>query len=200
MQVRRSGFVSQTIVTLFLALTLMGSPALAQNFRGGINGSVTDPSGAAVPGAQVVAVATSTNTTYKTVASSAGEFAFSDLPLGDYTVTVSASGFGAQNIKNVPVTAGVTYSLPVKVSVQSTAQTVEVMADALSLDTSSDTQTTVIPERVAQDLNNNGRDFTHMMSQTNGFVGYSINGGAAYASVNGTRTNSVNWQIERSDN
>ena len=136
MQVRRSGFVSQTIVTLFLALTLMGSPALAQNFRGGINGSVTDPSGAAVPGAQVVAVATSTNTTYKTVTSSAGEFAFSDLPLGDYTVTVSASGFGAQNIKNVPVTAGVTYSLPVKVSVQSTAQTVEVMADALSLDTS----------------------------------------------------------------
>ncbi len=147
-----------------------------------------------------MAVATSTNTTYKTLTSSAGEFSFSDLPLGDYTVTVSASGFAAANIKNVPVTAGVTYSLPVKVSVQSTAQTVEVLADALSLDTTSDTETTVIPEQVVQDIPNNGRDFTQMISQSTGFGGYSINGGAAYASVNGTRTNSVNWQIEGTDN
>src|SRR5579859_371124 len=168
MQLRRGGTVCQSIFFSLLALCLLGSLAVAQNFRGGIVGSVTDPTGAAVPGAQVVAVATSTNTTYKTVSSSAGEFSFSDLPLGDYTVTVSASGFAAQNIKNVPVTAGVTYSLPVKVSVQSATQTVEVMADALSLDTSSDTQTTVIPEEVVQDLPNNGRDFTQMISQTTG--------------------------------
>src|SRR5579862_7626543 len=168
MQFRRSGIACAFIVISIFAIGLFGSLAGAQNFRGGIVGSVTDPTGAAVPGAQVVAVATSTNTTYKTVTSSAGEFSFSDLPLGDYTVTVSASGFAAENIKNVPVTAGVTYSLPVKVSVQSAAQTVEVMADALSLDTSSDTQTTVIPEEVVQDLPNNGRDFTQMISQTNG--------------------------------
>ena len=200
MQLRRGGVVCQSTFFLLLALGLLGSQAVAQNFRGGIVGSVTDPTGATVPGAQVVAVATSTNTTYKSVTSSAGEFSFSDLPLGDYTVTVSASGFAAANIKNVPVTAGVTYSLPVKVSVQSTAQTVEVLADALSLDTTSDTETTVIPEQVVQDIPNNGRDFTQMISQSTGFGGYSINGGAAYASVNGTRTNSVNWQIEGTDN
>ena len=200
MQLRRGGMACQSIFFWLLALGSLGSLAVAQNFRGGIVGSVTDQSGAAVPGAQVVAVATSTNTTYKAITSSAGEFSFSDLPLGDYTVTVSASGFAAENIKNVPVTAGVTYSLPVKVSVQSTAQTIEVRADALSLDISSDTQTTVIPEEVVQDLPNNGRDFTQMISQTAGFGGYSINGGAAYASVNGTRTNSVNWQIEGTDN
>jgi hypothetical protein len=181
-------------------LALPGSLAVAQNFRGGISGSVTDPTGAAVPGAQVVAVATSTNTTYKTITSSAGEFSFPDLPLGNYTVSVSASSFAAENIKNVPVTAGVTYALAIKVSVQSASQTVEVQANALALDTTSDTQTTVIPEEVVQNLPNNGRDFTQMISQSNGFGGYSINGGAAYASVNGTRTNSVNWQIEGTDN
>jgi len=200
MRFHRGGLVCQAIVLSFLVLTLLVSPAWAQNFRGGISGSVTDSTGALVPGAQVVAVATSTNTTYRTITSSAGEFSFSDLPLGDYTVSVSASGFAAENIKNVPVTAGVTYSLPVKVSVRSTAQTVEVQADALSLDITSDTQTTVIPQQVVQDLPNNGRDFTQMISQTNGFGGYSINGGAGYASVNGTRTNSVNWQIEGTDN
>src|SRR5579859_2285869 len=200
MQLRRGGTVCQSIFFSLLALGLLGSLAVAQNFRGGIVGSVTDRTGAAVPGAQVVAVATSTNTTYRTITSSAGEFSFSDLPLGDYTVTVSASSFATENIKNVPVTAGVTYSLPVKVSIESTAQTIQVMADALSLDSSSDTQTTVIPEEVVQDIPNNGRDFTQMISQTTGFGGYSINGGAAYASVNGTRTNSVNWQIEGTDN
>src|SRR5579859_3263835 len=200
MQLRRVGIACQSIFFSLLVLGLLGSLAVAQNFRGGIVGSVTDPTGAAVPGAQVMAVATSTNTTYKTVSSSAGEFSFSDLPLGDYTVTVSASSFATENIKNVPVTAGVTYSLPVKVSIESTAQTIQVMADALSLDSSSDTQTTVIPEEGVQDIPNNGRDFTQMISQTTGFGGYSINGGAAYASVNGTRTNSVNWQIEGTDN
>src|SRR5579862_6386899 len=108
MHLRHVGMACQSIFFSLLALGLLGSLAAAQNFRGGIVGSVTDPTGAAVPGAQVVAVATSTNTTYKTVTSSAGEFSFSDLPLGDYTITVSSSGFAAENIKNVPVTAGVT--------------------------------------------------------------------------------------------
>src|SRR6201997_1804150 len=145
MRFRCGGILSQSTVILSVMLALLGPLAVAQNFRGGITGSVTDPTGAVVPGAQVVAVATSTNTTYKTITSSAGEFSFSDLPLGDYTVSVSATGFAAENIKNVPVTAGVTYSLPIKVSVQGTAQTIEVQAIALTLDTSSDTQTTVIP-------------------------------------------------------
>jgi Carboxypeptidase regulatory-like domain len=115
MQVRRGRMACQLILVSFLALGLLGSLAVAQNFRGGIVGSVTDPTGAALPGVQVTSVATSTNTTYRTVTSSAGEFSFSDLPLGDYTVSVSASGFAAENIKHVPVTAGVTYSLPIKV-------------------------------------------------------------------------------------
>jgi hypothetical protein len=63
---------------------------LAQTFRGGISGTVTDQSGAVVPGAQVTAVETATNTTYKTVSSSAGEFAFANLPLGSY------NGFGGR--------------------------------------------------------------------------------------------------------
>src|SRR6201998_4292556 len=145
------------LYAFLLAIMLFTSFAVAQNFRRVIVGSVTDSTGAVVQGAQVTAVATSTNTTYRTVTSSAGEFSFSDLPLGDYTVSVAASGFAAENIKNVPVTAGVTYDLPIKVSVQSTAQTIEVQADSLTLDTLSDAQTTVIPEEIVQNLPNNGR-------------------------------------------
>ena len=194
------GSLLQSTAIWSVLLGLLGPLAWAQNFRGGISGSVTDPTGAVVPGAQVGALATSTNTSYKTITSSAGEFSFADLPLGDYTVSVSAPSFAAEIIKNVPVTAGVTYALAIKVSVQSASQTVEVQADSLALDTTSDMQTTVIPEEVVQNLPNNGRDFTQMIAQSTGFGGYSINGGAAFASVNGTRTNSVNWQIEGTDN
>jgi len=174
--------------------------ALGQTFRGGISGAVTDPSGAVVPGAQITAIDTGTNTEYKSVSSSAGEFVFNNMPVGDYTVTVVASGFKGVKVDKVPVTAASTYTLPVRLGVASTGETVEVTADALSLDTVTDTQSTALPEEVVQNLPNSGRDFTQMLAQTPGFAGLSTGGGAGVASVNGTRSNSVNWQIEGTDN
>jgi hypothetical protein len=53
---------------------------------------------------------------------------------------------------------------------------------------------------VVQNLPNSGRDFTQMLAQTAGFAGLSVGGGGGYSSVNGARTNSVNWQIEGTDN
>jgi len=187
---------------LLAAAVLFGLPGtvIGQTFRGGISGTVTDQSGAVVPGAQVTAVESATNTSYKTVSSSAGEFSFANIPLGSYTVSVTASGFKSEKVDKVPVTAGATYSLPIKLAVASAGETVEVTADSLSLDTITDTQATALPEEAVQNLPNSGRDFTQMLSQTTGFAGLSTGGGAGVASVNGTRSNSVNWQIEGTDN
>ncbi len=190
---------SALLMAMALVLALPGS-ASGQTFRGGISGTVTDQSGAVVPGAQISAVESATNTTYKTVSSSAGEFVFSNVPLGSYTVTVTASGFKSVKVDKVPVTAGNTYALPVKLPVASAGETVEVTADSLSLDTITDTQATALPEEVVQNLPNSGRDFTQMLAQTPGFAGLSTGGGAGVGAVNGTRSNSVNWQIEGTDN
>ena len=171
--------------------------SLAQTFRGGINGTVTDQSGAVVPGAAVEAVDTATSVSHKTISSSAGEYSFQDLPLGEYTVTVTASGFKDEKVSKVPVTAGVIYTLPIKLSVQSAGETVEVSASGLTLDTTSTTQTTDIPEITVQDIPLNGRDFTQMIGLAPGFAGYSLGG---FGSVNGTRGNQVNWQIDGADN
>ena len=189
------------VVLVLLALVFTAQRgALAQTFRGGISGTVTDQSGAVVPGASVTATETSTNITYKAVSSSAGEFAFANMPLGSYTVTITATGFKNTKIDKVPVTAASTYALPIKLAVASAGETVEVTADSLSLDTVTDTQSTALPEEVVQNLPNSGRDFTQMLAQTPGFAGLSTGGGAGVASVNGTRSNSVNWQIEGTDN
>ena len=74
---------------LSLVLALAGS-GTAQTFRGGITGSVTDQSGAVVSNAAVAATDVATGAKRETTSSSAGEFLFQDLPLGNYTVTVTA--------------------------------------------------------------------------------------------------------------
>jgi len=192
--------VFAALLLAFVSLFMLPPAGVTQTFRGGIDGTVTDQSGAVVPGAQVTAVETATNTSYKTVSSTAGEFAFANIPLGSYTISVSASGFKSEKVDKVPVTAGATYTLPVKLSVASAGETVEVTADSLSLDTVTDTQSTALPEEVVQNLPNSGRDFTQMLAQTPGFAGLSTGGGAGVGAVNGTRSNSVNWQIEGTDN
>src|SRR5215469_17429137 len=189
--------VSTVVLLVFAVLIAMPVASLAQTFRGGINGVVTDPSGAVLPGALVEAVDSATGVSHKTVTSSAGEYVFQDLPLGSYTVTVTGSGFRSSVISKVPVTAGVMYTLPVKMSVATAGVTVEVSASGLALDTTSTTQTTDIPEVEVQDIPLNGRDFTQMIGLAPGFAGYSLGG---YGSVNGTRANQVNWQIDGADN
>ena len=162
-----------------LAILLLTSFAVAQNFRGGINGTVTDQGGASLPGAQVEITEDATGVAHSTVSSSAGDFSFPDLPLGLYTVTATSSGFETLKVAKVQVSAGTIYSLALKLGVASQAITVEVNAAGVALDTTSTTQTTVLPTRTVQDTPMNGRDFTQFMQLTPGFAGYSAGGGAA---------------------
>ena len=113
-------------------------------FRGGINGVVTDQSGAVVPGALVQITNTATNVTLTTTSTSAGEYAFPELSLGKYDIVVSASGFKTEKVVGVTVSAGQIFTQAVKLSVSSSAETVEVDADAYTLDTTTTTQTTII--------------------------------------------------------
>jgi hypothetical protein len=94
-------------LTALLSLFLLASvPSLAQTFRGSINGTVTDTSGAVVPGAKVTATDTATSAVRETVSSGAGEFLFSDLPQSTYTVKISAAGFSTTEATGVQVKAG----------------------------------------------------------------------------------------------
>ncbi len=120
------------------------------------------------------------------------------MPLGAYTITVSAAGFSQEKINNIPVTAGVIYTLPVKLSVASAgAETVEVSAAAYTLDTTTTTQTTIIDSKAVADTPLNGRDFTQLITLSPGF---SDSGAGGYGSLNGTRANQINWQIDGVDN
>jgi Carboxypeptidase regulatory-like domain/TonB dependent receptor len=185
------------LILAVLFVLSVGLPAMAQTFRGAINGTVTDPSGAVVPNAQVKAINKATAIEHATVSTSDGQFAFQDLPVGTYKVVVTAQGFPTLTVDNVLVEQGAIYTLPATLTISQQATTVEVSAAALTLDTTSETQTTVLTGGDLQTLPLNGRDFTQLIAVTPGFGGYAAGG---FGSLNGTRANQVNWQIDGVDN
>src|SRR5580700_1313357 len=191
----KSVFLRAGVIAMLFALAALASPA--QTFRGAINGTVTDPSGGVVPNAQVKAIEASTGIDHSTVTSSDGGFSFQDLSLGLYKITVTAPGFPPYTVDKVEVVAGTIYTLPVKLSLQQQSTTVEVSAAALALDTTTQTQTMTIDENIVQNMPLNGRDFTQMISVEPGFGGYNVGG---FGSLNGTRPNQINWQIDGVDN
>jgi hypothetical protein len=181
---------------LFL-FAFLSSFTHAQTFRGAINGTVSDQTGAMVGGATVKAVDVGTGVVHTMESTSEGQFAFQDLPLGAYKITVSARGFREVSVDNVVVTAGQIYTLPIKLSVGQETTAIEVSAAAVAVDTTTVTQSNTIPSEAVQDVPLNGRDFTQLIATAPGYGGYSVGG---FGSLNGTRANQMNWQIDGTDN
>jgi hypothetical protein len=180
-----------------IVLTLVVAAGYGQTFRGAINGTVSDPSGAMVAGASVKATNIGTGVTLSNTTTSDGQFAFQDIPIGTYKITVSAGGFSSLTADNVSVTAGQVYTLPIKLRMGETTTSVEVSAAALSIDTTTAVQSNTIPTESLQNIPINGRDFSQLISVGPGYGGYSVNG---FGSLNGTRANQMNWQVDGTDN
>jgi hypothetical protein len=180
-----------------VVLVLVGATGYAQTFRGAINGTVNDPSGAVVAGADVKATEIATAIVHSTLTTSGGEFSFQDLPVGAYRVTVTVKGFQQTNVENVNVTAGNVYTVPVKLTMGRETTAVEVSAAALEVDTTTTTQSDTITTRALQDMPLNGRDFSQLIAVAPGYGGYAVGG---FGSLNGTRANQMNWQIDGTDN
>jgi hypothetical protein len=182
---------------LILATLLVAVSAYGQTFRGSINGTVTDPSGAVVAGASVKAINDATAVVQEATTTSDGQFSFQDLTLSTYTITVTAAGFSPVTVEKIEVTAGGAYTLPVKLKVGSAGTSVEVSAAVLSLDTTTAAQDNTLTTEAVEDVPMNGRDFTQFAAVQPGYGGYSVGG---FGSLNGTRANQMNWQIDGVDN
>jgi len=175
-----------------VVVVVIGVAGYAQTFRGAINGTVTDPSGAVVAGADVKATEIATGVVHSTVSTTDGQFAFQDMPLGAYRVTVTVKGFQQTNVENVTVTAGNVFTVPVKLTMGRETTAVEVSAAALEVDTTTTTQSDTITTRALQDMPLNGRDFSQLISVAPGYGGYAVGG---FGSLNGTRANQMNCRL-----
>ncbi len=135
--------------------------ALAQDPTGVLQGQVTDPSGASVPNAKVVARNVSTGFTAAQESSHIGSFQFSYLPVGEYDLRISAPGFSDFEASHIRMDVDRVVNFPVRLEIRSRGDLVNVTANAATVDVSS-TLGSVVSEREAVDLPLNGRNLTQL--------------------------------------
>src|SRR5438270_11772655 len=83
--------------------SLLIQPLHGQVLYGSVTGTVTDPSGAIVPGAQVTVTNEATGLKRQTTTDAAGNYRVLDLPQGNYTIEVTASGFKPLKVTSITI-------------------------------------------------------------------------------------------------
>lgn len=145
------------VVVLFLAVGMSFGQAVSVN-GGSIQGTITDPSGAIVPGASITITGTDTGFVKVLTADSAGFYSLGPLNPGNYTVTVVSAGFQKTVVKTV-VRTGTATSGNYKLTLGQSSETVEVNAGALQINTDQAGVSDVITSEQIKSLPVNGRNF-----------------------------------------
>lgn len=125
--------------TLLLLIFLITTFGYGQIRSGAITGTVTDATGAVVPGVQVVVTNQATNVETTAVTTEAGLYTAPYLPAGSYTVAVTAAGFAPYRERDITITTAQTARVDITLRVGSLEQAVEVVATAMQLQTASST-------------------------------------------------------------
>ena len=193
------------ISAFFAFLVFVCAPtAVAQTFRGSIQGTITDSTGAAVAGAQVKVFSTATGLSRTVAANDRGEYVASELPLGTYSVTVEKQGFRTMTLTQIPVSVGSPTRADAKLDAGAVQEVVEVNADVPLVETSSNTTGGTIEANEAAELPVNGRDFTKLLELVPGSssdpVGSTESAGSyGLFSLDGNRGRSNNYLLDGTD-
>ncbi|MGI4756592.1 MAG: carboxypeptidase regulatory-like domain-containing protein [Janthinobacterium lividum] len=174
-----------------------------------ITGTITDASGAAVPGAEVTVNNAATGLTRTVKTNGDGLYDVLNLPIGTYTITTTMTGFKKSVITGVNVDVGGKPAVPVQLTVGGAGESVEVKAETVMIQTSTAEIGGVVTSTEATQIQLNGRNYVQLLtlqpgvSQTvaSGFAifgTYGVNGNSQ--SVNGIRTDSANFFIDGVDN
>jgi hypothetical protein len=145
----------------FLVSLALAGPAHAQ-VTAALQGRIADPSGAAIPNAQVTLTDASTNIRQQTLSSSAGDYIFTALNPGAYRLDISAPGFERLSRSGITATVGQTTSADLTLTVGSDTQTVQVTADVPLLQSAQSDIETHIPGNTVVALPLNSRNFINL--------------------------------------
>src|SRR5260370_34494779 len=162
--------MSPRILQLLLTSVSLVGLAFAQSDIGGagLNGTVTDPSGAAVADGKMTAEHTITGLTRTTQSSDAGLYSFPYLTVGSYILTVEAAGFRAVKQTGISLTVGAVATIDVPLAIGSSQEPVTVTADAPVLESASSQTSTTVNEQAVASLPINGRHFLDFIVLTHG--------------------------------
>jgi hypothetical protein len=153
-----------------LVLTVSPFPLFAQVTGATLSGTITDASGAVLPGAQVIIANLSTEVTRKSLTQSDGFYSAPNLPPGSYEVTVSAQGFATVTRKGITLNVGGNQILDIQLKVGPATEQVEVDQRAPILQLASAEITTVVDSQTVRELPLNGRSWTDLAALQPGVV------------------------------
>ncbi len=150
------------------AALLLPLPLFSQATTAKVVGTVTDPSGAVVPAAKVAIRQEQTNQVRATASDTVGNYEFSFLPVGPYTLAVEASGFQKSEVGPFRLSVDQVARVDVKMTIGQAVEVVRVDAGAVQLQTETSTVGTVIDSQKVVELPLNGRSFVQLALLTPG--------------------------------
>ena len=173
------------LILLALALEIP-VPAHAQLAGGTISGTISDPTGAAIPNAQITVVNTETNEVHDVTASQNGLYRAPNLTPGKYQIKVAAQGFNSLLQSNVVVSVGFEVIVNLQLQLGSTQQTLEVTAAPAAVDEATSSTGAVVAGTAVRQLPLNGRDWTSLAALEPGVAVIRTENTADALSVNRT--------------
>jgi len=192
------------VVLVFLSMAFVVS---AQD-TGYISGTVTDKSGAAVAGAEVVVKNTAGSLTRTTTTNNDGAYVVPGLPGDTYDIIVTAKGFQKFTAQRVVLNVAEKDRIDVQLTVGTITEEVVVTGESVAqVETTSSDLTSTITGKQIDNLVLNGRNFTQLVNLAPGVVSQTgqddakvgVYGNVAY-SMNGGRTEYNNWELDGGDN
>ena len=190
-----------------MAVALFTCLAVAQSTGGRILGKITDPSGAVIPGAAITLTNEATGVVNTTEADKDGSFGFPNVPVGDYTIQYTATGFKENVQHHVAMILNQVLTLNQTMQLGQKQEVVDVSSEAPIVDTTSTQLGAVMGERSVEQLPLNTRD-TYQLLQLQPGVMSNVGGSNSTAygsdqpgvvSVNGGRGRSNNFSVNGGD-
>ena len=165
--------MSKRLNCVYLSFLLV-LPAAAQVDRATLTGTVTDPSGASVAGASVEVFFPATGFKRSLLTSGPGTYVIPALPIGLCGLTVRAKGFQTQKMEELTLEVGQTRTIDFHLSIQASAESVEVAAAAVALEQGSAETGGVIDSQQVKQLPINGRNWAGLMILVPGAINTGI--------------------------
>jgi len=170
---KHSAFFLFVIALLILPVR----PSYGQ-YRAGLQGTVTDPTGAVVPGATVTIVDKETNQTQTVKTDGAGTYTFNRLAPAPYTVSVDAPGFAKKTVDNVNISGETMQGLNVSLDTAGSNQSITVTDTAPAINTATATIAGVLSSKDLQSFPSSNRDPYQLLRLTPGALGDSSQDGS----------------------
>jgi len=153
-----------------LMVVLFALTAMAQIQNGQFTGTVTDPSGAAVPNAKITITNQATNLSFTTTTNSSGVFLAKELPVGTYNISIEASGFKTYNNVGAALNAGQVAHVDAKMTLGQAREVVEVTGQEVAVQTDDAKLSSTVNATQINNLPLNGRNVFDLMQLSAGAV------------------------------